>query len=338
MSKKNIIQVNVADIRATVKTQTREEANTEALADYKAKAKEAKGKGADWPFPELVAYKDADGIIWLADGFHRKQAATYAGYEEVPVDVRDGTKWDAVQYGFKANQEHGVRLTNADKHHNLKLALENPEWALLTNNGLAQLLGVSDSFVDKNRPADKAPAQRKSAKTGKAVTATRTKGGKKKAEKAPKKKKGKTGTGTENSGNDGDTEPKVDKELEGAYDDIVNALKGGPVDGEAAVAAIKDGSLPMSARDVKKWAQHNAEQIALLAPLVVNNRWPLAKAEKFLDTTPDENTKADHFMLKATAFGGCVRDRVGDFVFIVCNAEQFTVGEAKGVLTIKPNK
>jgi hypothetical protein len=352
VSKKNIQIISLAALVATVKTQTRDEIKKETLDDYKAAAKDAKGKGADSPFPPLVAFEEKDEFadppaskLWLADGFTRKQALAAAGYETTAVEIRPGTARDAIEYGFKANLEHGARLTNEDKKHNLELALKDEEWAKLTNTDLAALVGVSEGFVRQHRPAAKAPATRVKVdkKTGekKTVTATRTKGGKPKPEKKAKAKKGAAAATPEPGAPPATPEPpKVDKELEDAYTKIANACKGTSVDGAAAVAAIKDGSLPLSAREVKNLVLRTDDRIKLLVPLVLGgNRWSVSQANKFIDTVPDESTKLSYLVNRVNSLGGAYRDRVDGIAFIAYNPDDFEVGEnQKGVITLTPKK
>lgn len=348
---KNTIVLALASLIATVKTQTREEIKKETLDDYKAVAKEAKAKGADSPFPPLVAFEEkpegdefAEPKYWLADGFTRRQALMSAGYESTQVEIKKGGKRDAIAYGFTANNEHGARLTNEDKKHNLMMALEDEEWAKMTNVDLAKLLGVTEGFVRAHRPAAKSPAKRVATdrKTGekKEVTATRTKGGKPKPEKKSKSSKKKGAAADAGAKDEKPEEPKIDKDLEAAYVKIANACKGTAVDGAAAIGAIKDGSLPLSAREVKHLAQHNDERMKMLIPLVLGaNRWSVDRANKFLDTVPSESTKLEYLINRVNSIPGAYRDRVDGIVFIAFNADDYEVGEnQKGVITITPKK
>jgi hypothetical protein len=335
-------RLKLKELKATVKTQTREEINQDVLADYKAHAKAAKDKGADPSFPPLVAFRDIQGDVWLADGFTRRQALLATGFEEYAVEVHEGDKRDAIKYGFKANQEHGARLTNADKQHNLKLALEDPEWAELSGSALAELVGVSEAFVRKNRPVAKKP-DTVTSKSGKKMKAGNIgkKTGATKKKKEPKKKAAAAAAGS--TGGDGTPPatpaPKPDAELEKAYGKIAKAVDGHGFVGADVVAAIKDGSLPLSAPDVKKFGGTSDERIRLLAPLVVNLRWSVGKAIGFIDKEPSADTKAEHFMNLAVAHGGLVREKVGNAGCVWFIAEDYTVGEAKdGTITLTPKK
>ena len=73
---------------------------------------EAISGGAD--FPPAVAFNE-NGDLWLADGFHRVAAWRFCGKSEVPVDIRDGTRTDALVYAATANAEHGKPMSRREK-------------------------------------------------------------------------------------------------------------------------------------------------------------------------------------------------------------------------------
>lgn len=66
-------------------------------------------------FPPVVLFLDADGVYWLADGFHRFNAARVVGREVIRADVRAGDRDAAIRHSLGANATHGIRRTNADK-------------------------------------------------------------------------------------------------------------------------------------------------------------------------------------------------------------------------------
>ena len=47
-------------------------------------------------FPPVVVFYDGE-IYWLADGFHRVEAAFGAGLTEIAVKVKQGTRRDAIR-------------------------------------------------------------------------------------------------------------------------------------------------------------------------------------------------------------------------------------------------
>jgi hypothetical protein len=343
-----IERFNLRDLKATAKTQTREELNPEALAEYKAHIKLAISKGADPEFGPLKAYRNPlGGDTWLSDGFHRRAALLANDIEAYDVEIIDSEdpRRDAIKNGFKANVSHGVRRTNADKLHNLFLALEDKEWALLPNTGLADLISVSEAFVRANRPVSKTPTK---VKTKRGVELNTSNLGnrevvgnqrnKKRAAAKAAKKSGKNGKNGKNAPS-ADEAPKTDTALTAAYTKIANAIDGHGFKGQETIDAIKDGTIQMSASEVKKLAQNSADKIRLLSPLVLTSRWSVGKAISFLDKVPSADTKAADFINLALANGGIVRERVESAGCIWYIADDYTVGEGKdGVITITPKK
>jgi ParB-like chromosome segregation protein Spo0J len=80
-------------------TQTRAELRKEAIADYAEKVRE--GKELD---PALV-YDDGTRL-YLAAGFHRREAYRQAGRDRMPCVVLPGTRRDAIQAGIADKLKH----------------------------------------------------------------------------------------------------------------------------------------------------------------------------------------------------------------------------------------
>lgn len=104
-------------------------------------------------FPPVVAFRDADGKHWLADGFHRCRAVELAGGSHVSADVHQGGRREALLYAAGANAAHGARRTNKDKRRAVAALLADPEWAAKGDAWIAERCAVSDRFVAKLRPA-----------------------------------------------------------------------------------------------------------------------------------------------------------------------------------------
>ena len=64
-------------------------------------------------FPPVTVFFDGSDY-WLADGFHRCEAAKQAGVEMVPGDVRQGSRLDAIKYACRANDSNGLSRTKGD--------------------------------------------------------------------------------------------------------------------------------------------------------------------------------------------------------------------------------
>jgi hypothetical protein len=124
--------------------QMRETLNAEVVGDYGERMK----AGDEFP-PVTVFYDGAD--YWLADGFHRLEAAKLAGLETIAADARRGTRRDAILYGAGANVSHGLRRTNADKRRAVSALLNDPEWSQWSDREIARRCAVSHPFVSALR-------------------------------------------------------------------------------------------------------------------------------------------------------------------------------------------
>lgn len=129
-------------IRRDGGTQSRAELNAEAVTAYG----DAMLAGAVFP-PVIVFYDGAE--YWLADGFHRWEAADAAGLEEIESDVRQGTRRDAILFSVRANASHGVQRTHSDKRRAVQILLNDAEWSLWSHRKIAEATGVSHTFVSK---------------------------------------------------------------------------------------------------------------------------------------------------------------------------------------------
>lgn len=105
-------------------------------------------KGADgWPFPPVVVFHDGEKY-WLADGFHRVNAAHRSGkHTAIPAEVKAGTRRDAILYAAGANASHGLRRTNGDKRRAVEVLLKDVEWSQWSNVEIAKRCQVAESSV-----------------------------------------------------------------------------------------------------------------------------------------------------------------------------------------------
>jgi len=123
-------------------TQTRVATNDDAVSAY------ADEMAAGAEFPPIVAFYDGSKY-WLADGFHRFLAAQRIEAESITVEVREGTRTDALRFALGANATNGLYRSNGDKRNAVEIALE--EWADLSNNVIAELCKVSPDLVRRCR-------------------------------------------------------------------------------------------------------------------------------------------------------------------------------------------
>lgn len=97
-------------------------------------------------FPPVMIFLDGT-YYWLADGFHRFEAAKKAGLSTILAEVRQGGRRDAVLYAVSANAEHGLKRTNQDKRRAVETLLNDPEWCHWSAREIARTCGVSNTFV-----------------------------------------------------------------------------------------------------------------------------------------------------------------------------------------------
>jgi hypothetical protein len=119
--------------------QSRAAISKEVVNDY---AAHMAGDGP--PLPPIVVFECQYGY-YLADGFHRVEAAKQAGLDTISVDIRMGDHDAAKWYSIGANQSHGLRRSAADKRNATKMALEmQPD---MSDRAIATYVGVSHTTV-----------------------------------------------------------------------------------------------------------------------------------------------------------------------------------------------
>jgi DNA modification methylase len=101
-------------------------------------------------FPAVVAFHDG-AAYWLADGFHRVNAALRAGVTLLQVDVRQGSQRDAILYSAGVNATHGLRRTNEDKRRAVTRLLSDPEWSQWSDREIGRRCAVTHPFVSAIR-------------------------------------------------------------------------------------------------------------------------------------------------------------------------------------------
>lgn len=137
-------QMKLNHITLHPRAQARAGMNKVIVSEYA----EAMADGAE--FPALVVFRDGE-TYWLADGFHRYQAAREAGLTEFPADVREGSLRDAILFSVSANNTHGLRRTNDDKMRSVLTLLQDEVWRTWSDRVIATRCGVSQPFVSRLR-------------------------------------------------------------------------------------------------------------------------------------------------------------------------------------------
>jgi hypothetical protein len=148
--------VPLASLRLDGGTQPRVSMDTELIAEYAERMvwDEARGAIVDpegKPWEAITVYQDGEGECWLADGFHRAEAARRAGHERIQADVRAGRLEDAFVFSLGANQAHGKRRTNKDKKRAVLQALRREFTQARSDTWLAEICKVSQPSVSKYR-------------------------------------------------------------------------------------------------------------------------------------------------------------------------------------------
>lgn len=65
-------------------------------------------------FPPVIIFQE-NGYNWLADGFHRINAAKFLGFAEIEADIKPGSKNDAAIYAAEANVINGRPMSQEEK-------------------------------------------------------------------------------------------------------------------------------------------------------------------------------------------------------------------------------
>ena len=97
-------------------------------------------------FPPITVFHDG-GNYWLADGYHRLEAADEARLEEIHAVVREGSRRDATLFACGANRDHGLRRTRADVRRAITTLVTDDEWKSWANRAIADMVGCSPTTV-----------------------------------------------------------------------------------------------------------------------------------------------------------------------------------------------
>ena len=105
----------------------------------------------EWPFDTPCEVFHDGNNYYLVDGFHRVMAAERARRKEICCNVRNGTLRDAIKKALCANARHGLHRSNEDKRMAVEFVLSDSEWGNLSSRMIAEMCGVSHSFVETIR-------------------------------------------------------------------------------------------------------------------------------------------------------------------------------------------
>lgn len=133
-------RLSIASIQRDPRAQPRERLDENTVASYHV----AMSTGA--VFPPVVVCGE-----FLADGFHRLEAAVRAGLEEILAEVREGGLREAILFSVGANATHGLPRTQADKRRAVLALLRDPEWSARSDRWIGQQAVVDHKTVARWR-------------------------------------------------------------------------------------------------------------------------------------------------------------------------------------------
>jgi hypothetical protein len=116
-------------------------------------------------FPPVVVFNDGKSY-WLADGFHRLMACNTGHIAEIEADIKQGTQRDAIKYSLGVNSSHGLRRTNEDKRRAVLRALDDDEWAAMSDRAIAEMCAVDHVTVGRIRAESTGEKHQSAERTG----------------------------------------------------------------------------------------------------------------------------------------------------------------------------
>ncbi len=122
-------------------TQSRLKINEDVVDDY---AGIISDNGKQWPFPPIDVFHDGTDYF-VGDGFHRILAGLRANRGSIPCIIHKGTARDARIFAMTANDQHGLRMTRADKRACVAWLLDQP--GKMTQRAIAEAAGVGVRLV-----------------------------------------------------------------------------------------------------------------------------------------------------------------------------------------------
>jgi len=133
--------INIQSIIIDKGTQSRAQISEETVSEY------AEAMHGGDQFPPITVFHD--GVdYYLADGFHRLHALKRLGKTSIAANVESGTLRDAILFSLSANNNHGLRRSNADKRKCVETLLDDFEWQAMSTREIASLCCVSGQLVE----------------------------------------------------------------------------------------------------------------------------------------------------------------------------------------------
>jgi hypothetical protein len=133
-----------ADLHADEPLQPREQLKRQTIDDYATLYAEA--DPSENPLPPLEVFQ-VEACSYVADGFHRLEAAKQAGRTQVECHVYQGTLRAAMVHAALANVQRGLPYSFGDKSRILTRFLTDPDMQTRSDRQLARQLGISNAYV-----------------------------------------------------------------------------------------------------------------------------------------------------------------------------------------------
>ncbi len=92
-------------------------------------------------------FRRPEGELDVGDGFNRIEAAIRLGRTTIRARIHEGTLFEALIFGYKTNDRHGLPLGKEDRKKALSMIMATPEGSKLTGDELADKLGVSRQTI-----------------------------------------------------------------------------------------------------------------------------------------------------------------------------------------------
>jgi hypothetical protein len=99
--------------------------------------------------PPVVVFRDRSGKHYLADGWHRLEAAERLGMDSFQCRIVYGEWREALLYAAGANEDHGLRRTPQDRRRAVAMLLADEEIRRWSTRRIAKAAKVSFAFAER---------------------------------------------------------------------------------------------------------------------------------------------------------------------------------------------
>ena len=167
-----IQEVPLSEITLNRETRILDGVSEETILRYTALMEDTEGRDK---FPPILLYRDEEGNLWLADGFHRTSAVLRRKFTSIRAIIRPGTKADAIWEAAKSNGRHGLPLGSQDYRRAVEIIVT--AWPDRSNVMIADALGCDEKTVRKYRPrsgSDLSEPEKRTGKDGKTYPTRKT--------------------------------------------------------------------------------------------------------------------------------------------------------------------